>query len=191
MRGCMMFEAEPVSDPKGWRIFLRSHWKMFLVLIVGAVLAFIGAVLVYLWVVGQAQATGMVPSTLGLWSMGHVVKFLLNLLFWEVVLIGIPLIVAGVVGWLWWRRLPIEERRQYRFFRNRSRRSDGGNALSFLVFIAFLIKVYIDGNWNVAFGGWTFDYLVYSMLTALIWVIIIFAIPAAIGLIWWLGRKRR
>jgi hypothetical protein len=191
MRRCMMFEAEPVNDPKGWKIFLRNHWKLFLVMIGVAVVAFIWSILVYLWFVGQAQLTGMVPTTLGLWSMGHLVTFLLNLLFWMVLLVGLPLIVVGVVGWLWWRRLPLEERAKYRFFRNRSRRSDGGNAISFLVFIAFLIKVYVDGNWNVAFGTWTFDYLVYSMLTAFIWVIVIMAIPAAIGLIWWLSRRGR
>jgi hypothetical protein len=186
-----MFETEPMKDPKGWRIFLRNHWKMFLLLIVGAVLAFIGAVLVYLWFVGQAQSTGLVPSILGLWTMGHLVTFLLNLIFWMILLIGIPLIVAGVAGWLWWRRLPAEEKKEYRFFRNRSRRSDGGNAFSFLVFIAFLIKVYVDGNWNVAFGSWTFDYLVYSMLTALIWVLVLLAIPMAIGLFWWLSQKTK
>jgi len=186
-----MFGAEPVKDSKGWKMFLRNHWKIFLLLIVGAVLAFIGAVLVYLWFVGQAQSTGMVPTTLGLWSVGHLVTFLLNLLFWEILLIGIPVIIALVAGWLWWRRLPLEEREKYRFLKNRSRRSDGGNAISFLVFIAFLLKVYIDGNWNVAIGSWTFDYLVYSMLSALIWVLIIFAIPAAIGLIWWLGQRNK
>jgi hypothetical protein len=72
-----------------------------------------------------------------------------------------------------------------------SRSTSGGNAVSLLVFIAFCIKIYLDGNWNVAIATWTFDYLVYSVLSALIWILIIFGIPIAIGVIWWMSRGMR
>jgi hypothetical protein len=51
--------------------------------------------------------------------------------------------------------------------------------------------VYLDGNWDVAFLTWTLDYLVYSVLTALVWILLIIAIPVALGLIWWISRGRR
>ncbi len=133
----------------------------------------------------------MVPTTLGLWTMGFLVTFLLNLVFWEILLIGVPLVVAAIIGWQWWRRLPSEERNEYRFFRTRSRRRNGGNAISFLIFIVFAIIVFLDGNWNLAFADWTFNYLVYSYITALIVIAIIIGIPAAIGLIWWLSREMK
>jgi hypothetical protein len=148
-------------------------------------------ILVFLWFVGEAQSSGMVPMVLGLWTMGYLVTFLLNLLFWELLLVGIPVALAAVAGWLWWRKLPLEERKEYRFFSNRSRASNGGNAISLIVFIAFSIKVYIDGNWNVPFLTWTLDYLVNSVLTALAWILIIIGIPAALGLIWWISRGRK
>jgi ribosomal protein S4E len=50
-------------------------------------------------------------------------------------------------------------------------------------------KVYVDGNWNVAISTWTLDYVVGSMITILIWIAAIFAIPAAIGVIWWIRHE--
>lgn len=186
-----MLESRSENGSEGGRKFVRDHWKMFLLLLVGAILASVGAVLVFLWFVGNSQSTGMVPTTLGLWTMGNLVTFLLNLIFWEVLLIGIPIILAAVAVWLWWKKLPPEEKKQYRFFGTRSRTTRGGNAISLLVFIAFCIKISADGNWNVAIATWTFDYFVYSMLTALIWVLIIIGIPAVIGVIWWIRRNTR
>jgi len=112
-------------------------------------------------------------------------------IFWELLLIGIPVAIAAVAGWLWWRRLPSEEKMEYRFFGRRGRATGGGGGVSLLFFIAFCIKVYVDGNWNVAIGTWTFNYVVYSMLTILIWVVVIFGIPAAIALVWWINHEMR
>jgi hypothetical protein len=179
------------NSSESWKKFLRKHRYIFVIFVIAAILVSVGAILVFLWFVGNAQSTGMVPTTLGLWAMGNLVAFLLNLIFWEVLLIGIPLIIAAVAVWLWWRRLPPEERNQYRFFGPRSRTTNGGNIVSLLVFIAFCFKISLDGNWNVAFSTWTFDYLVYSMLTALIWILIIFGIPLTLGLIWWICHEMR
>ncbi|MCK5261544.1 MAG: hypothetical protein KAJ44_05145 [Thermoplasmatales archaeon] len=182
------------NGEKIWKIFLRKHWKMLVLFVVGAILASIGAILVYLWFVGDAQLTGLVPATLGLWTMGHFVTFLLHLIFWELLFIGVPVILAAVAGWLWWKKLPDEERKEYRcghLFGKRSHRTEGGEGISFLIFIAFIIKVYLDGNWNVPFATWTFDYLVYSCLWALIWILIIFGIPMALGGIWWIRHEMK
>ncbi|MDW5562409.1 MAG: hypothetical protein SA339_04210 [Methanomassiliicoccus sp.] len=187
----MMRETGPEANSDSWKRFMGRHWRAFALFVVAAALAFVGMILVLLWFVGQAQIDGLVPSTLDLWTMGNLVTFILNLLFWELLLIGIPVAVAAVAAWLWWRRLPLDERREYRFFRNRSRRSDGSGAFSLLVSLAFLLKVYLDGRWNVPFATWTFDYLVYTWITALVWVLLIFAIPAAVVLIWWVARGRR
>jgi hypothetical protein len=123
----MTLETESKNGPEGWRVFLKNHWKMFLLLAVGAVLALVGAILVFLWFIGNAQSTGMVPSTLGLWTMGNLVTFLLNLIFWEALLIGVPVILAVIAIWLWLKKLLCEQNEEYRFFNNRSRGSSGGN----------------------------------------------------------------
>jgi hypothetical protein len=121
--------------------------------------------------------------------MGHMVTFILYLLLWELIFIGIPVIIGAIVGWQWWKRLPEEEKKEYRFFGKRSRTTGGSGGISLLFSIAFAIKVYIDGNWNVPIATWTLDYVVYSMLTILLWGLVIFGIPATIGVIWWIRHE--
>ena len=172
-----------------WRKFLRRHWTMLVLFAAGAVLVSTGAILVALWFVGDAQSSGLVPRTLGLWSMGSSVTFLLRLILWEFLIVGVPTILAAVATWQWWKKLPGEEKREYHFFDNRSRATRRGGSMSLLVLVAFSIKVFTDGNWNVAFATWTFDYLVYSLLSALIWVLVIIGIPASLAIIWWINRE--
>jgi hypothetical protein len=183
------------NGDKIWKKFLRKHWQMIVLFIVVAILAFIGAIYVYLWFVEEAQLTGLVPVTLGSWSMGHIITFLLHLIFWEVLYIGIPVIIAiAAIYFLWWKKLPDEERKEYKkkhLFGKRSRKTEGGEGITFLIFIAFCIKVYLDGNWNIAIATWKFDYLVYSYLWALIWILIIFGIPIAIGVTWWIRHEMK
>jgi len=186
-----MSETEPENGHEGWKAFLRKHWKMAALFVVGAVLASAGAIIVFLWFVGDAQSTGMVPETLGLWTMGHMVTFTLHLIFWELLLIGIPVIIAAVAGWQWWKRMPAEEKKAYHFFGKSSRASGGSGGVSILFFIAFCIKVFLDGNWDVAVADWTLDYVVGSMISIIIWVAIIFGIPAAIGGIWWISHEMK
>jgi hypothetical protein len=174
---------------KIWKKFLRKHWNMLVVFVIGAILVSVGAILVYVWFVGEAQLAGLVPATLSLWTMGHMVTFLLHLILWEIPFIGVAITLAAV-AWLWWRKFPDEEKKEYtraHMFGTPSKKTSGGSgAIEFLVFIAFCIKVFTDGNWNVPFAAWTFDYLVYSCLWALIWVLIIFGIPMVVGFSMWI-----
>ena len=191
----MMAETESENGEKIWKKFLRKHWKALVLFVGAAILAFIGAFLVFLWYVGEAQLTGLVPATLNLWTMGHLVTFILHVIFWEILYIGVPVIIAAGAGWwLWWKRLPDDEKEEYRqghLFDNRSHRTEGGQGISFLVFIAFIIKVYLDGKWDVPFATWTFDYLVCSCIMAFIWILIIFGIPIAIGATWWICHEMK
>ena len=189
----MMEETGLENSSQGWKKFLRKHMSMVAAFIAAVILVSVGAILVFLWFIGNAQSIGMVPETLGLWTMGYLITFILYAIFWELILIGIPVGLAAAAGWLWWRRLPGEEKKEYRFFRRspRMRSGGGGGAASFLLFIAFCIKVSIDGNWNLAFAFWTLNYVVYSMLSILIWIVIIFGIPLAIVAVWWINREMK
>ena len=188
----MAGEVGVVEKGSDWKKFMKKHWNIAAVFVVAIILAVVGAVYVFLWFVGDAQSIGLVPTILGLWTMGHVVTFILHLIFWELIFIGIPAIIGAAVGWLWWKRLPEEEKKEYHFFGKRSRTSSGGSGVSFLFFIAFCIKVFIDGNWNVAIASWTLDYVVSSMVTILVWTAIIFGIPAAIiGLLWLIHEMKK
>ncbi len=186
--------AETGSGNRGeiWRNFLRKHWKILALFVAVAILLVTDAILVFVWFVGDAQSTSLVPKRLDLWTMGYVVTFLIWLILWEILFVGIPTILAAVGGWLWWKRLPGDERREYHFFSTRSRATTGGGGgISFVVFIAFCIKVYLDGKWNEAFATWTFDYLAYSYLSAFLWVLVICGIPAGLGVLWWINHEMK
>ncbi len=187
--------AENETDNSGtWRKFLKRHWGMALIFVVGVVIAAIWAVLVFIWFAGMAQATGIVPTTLATLTMGELVLFILNLVFWELILVGIPIVIALIAFYAAYRRLPAEEREEYRrggLWGSKSRRRDVSGAFTFFVNIVFVIKIYTDGNWNLPFANWTVDYAVSSYVLALVVVAIIVAVPILIGGIWWLSREVR
>ncbi len=172
-----------------WRRFIKNHKAAFTAFTVAAVLAAAGAVYVFVWFTGNAQASGLVPQTLNLWSMNNLVLFILHAVFWELLLIGVPAGVGAVAGWLWWRRIPEEEKRQYNLSGKGSKGSRAGGAISPLLFIAFAIKVYVDGYWNTAVAGFSLDYVVGSMVTILIWAAVILAVPAIVAFVWWLSHR--
>jgi len=178
------------QEEKIWKQFLRNHMSIFIVWIIIALGAIIAALYVLTWFVGNAQATGLVPEPLNLWALSHIIIFFIWLIIWMLILVGIPLaIIAGAFYVLWWKQLPQEERNAYKqghLFGHRSKRSDGGGALSFFIFIVFIIKIYLDGNWASPIASWSFDYLFSSWLTALFWVAGIIGIPLLIGLAWWI-----
>jgi len=173
-----------------WRSFLRRHWSAVAILVLAGALVFVGAIYVFLWFVSNAQSSGMVPTTVGLWTMANLVTFILNAVFWELLLIGVPVAIAAAVGWQWWKRISREDSRGYSFG-GRSRSTGGGGGVGLLFFIAFAVKVYLDGKWNVAIGTFTLNYIVWSMITILEWGLIILGIPAVIALAWWLNREMR
>jgi hypothetical protein len=184
-----MTETTGVEAGSDWGRFLSKHWAAFAVMVVAAVLAVAGAVYVFVWFTGNSQSTTLVPSSLGLWSMENLVLFILHAIFWELVLIGIPVAVGAIIGWIWWKRLPSEE--TYHLSGKKSSKSNrAGGAISPLLFIAFAIKVYVDGNWTLAFSSYTLDYVVGSMVTILIWIAAILAIPAIVGIVWWVHHER-
>jgi hypothetical protein len=183
-----MTEQIDVEKSPDWKKFIRKHWTIAAIFVVAVILAIAGAVYVFWWFTGNAQTVGLVPSTLNLWTMNNVVMFILHLIFWELVLIGIPVAIGAILGWQWWKRLPEEEKKEHMFGRrSRSRNAEG--AISPLLFIAFALKVYVDGNWNMAISTYTLDYVVGSMITILIWTAVIFGIPATIGVIWWIRHE--
>jgi hypothetical protein len=184
-------DAARIDAGSDWKRFVLRHWRIVATFGVAGILAVAGAVDVFLWFVGNSQSSGLVPRTLGLWTMGNLVSFILNAIFWELLLVGIPVVVAVVGGWLLWKRLPREEMRGYRLFRKRSRTTRGGGGVSLFFFVTFCIKVYLDGNRNVPISTWTLDYVVGSMVLILEWTLIIVGIPAAIAAIWWMRYQMK
>lgn len=179
-------EANTAAD---WRTFVRRHWEAVTVFGVAAALALAWSGYVFLWFSSNAQSSGLVPSILRDWTLGNAIAFAVYLVLWELLLVGIPAVAVVVAAWLWWKRIPEDEKRGYHLAMRS--RSAGGGALSFFFFVGFCIKVYVDGNWNVPISSFTLNYVVSSMFAVLLWSLIILGVPAAAALAWWLNREMK
>jgi hypothetical protein len=182
--------AEPsaaMPEPRG---FVARHWRAVAAFAVGIVLAVIASVYVFWWFTQNAQSTGLVPASLGLWTTGSLVWFILYAIGWELVIVGIPVVVGIIVAYTWWRRLPEGERKGCPISGKGSKRTGGSAGFSGLLFIAFIIKVYLDGKWNVSIATFTLNYVVGSVITILAFATAIVAIPAIIAATWWFRKKR-
>jgi len=169
-----------------WRDFIRRHRGVAVLFATAVVLAFVGAVYVFWWFAGNAVSSGLVPSTLGLWTIGNLIAFVVYGTLWELVLIGVPIAIGAGIGWRWWKSLPHEEREGYHF--RGSGRSTGGGGVGFLIFLVFCLKVYLDGKWNTPLANFSLAYVADSLVVILAWGAVIAGIFAAVALIWWLRR---
>ncbi len=155
----------------------------------GIVAATVAALFVFLWVVADLQATGRVPSGLGDWTVGHALTFILYLILWELLLVATWVCAAGVAGYfLWYRKLPDAERRELEGGPRRARSAGASGGFSFFVALVWLVIVWTDGRWNLAFKDWTFNNLVYSWIAAGLVVLLIVGIPGIIYLVWSLRK---
>jgi hypothetical protein len=171
-----------------WRGFIKHHWTAFASITAASIVAAAAAVYLFLWFTANAQVTGLVPMALELWSLSSVVTYIIYTAIWELAVVGIPVALAAIAAWQWWKRIPESEKAGLHTAKASKGRRAGG-AISPLLFIAFAIKVYVDGNWTQPIASWTLDYVVGSMVTILLWTVAIFAVPAVIGVVWWLRRK--
>ena len=176
----MNTNEEQLDEEK--RRFLLKHWKMTLVMAVCIAAAAIVALLVFLWVVNEAAL--VMPASLGDWTIGYLITFILHVIFWELLLVatwGIPL--AAIMYWQF-SKLPDAD-----LWKPKGGRRESGDAFGFLIGIAWLIMLWIDGRWNQAFEVWTFTEWIYSWLIAAGWVLLIFGIPAVVILVLWLVNR--
>ncbi|MHA1387983.1 MAG: hypothetical protein ACTSUZ_06935 [Candidatus Thorarchaeota archaeon] len=164
--------------------FMFKYWKMTLVFIVIAAVAVIVGTFVLLWQVDIA----IVPATLGQWSVGIVISFCLNLVFWELVLVGSWVAVLAIIIYFqWYSKLPDEDKKKWDGRGNR----ESSDAIGFFIGIAWLIMLWIDGGrWNLPFDSWTFVDWVWSWLYAAFWVAIIGGIIVLIGIIAWVAKEK-
>jgi fatty acid desaturase len=90
---------------------------------------------------------------------------------------------------LWYRKLPLEERKEYEGKPGRRRSTGENSGISFFIGLVWLAIVWIDGKWNLAFEDWTFNDWVYSWLAAGLVVLVIAGIPVLIYVIWAIRRN--
>jgi hypothetical protein len=180
MESRRMSNSEELIDEVGKR-FLKRHWRMAIVFALLFSVAAVVGLVVLLWFVETAQVTGLVPAMIGQWTIGYTITFILHLIFWELLLVGSWVLVIIITIMLrWYKNLPEEEREGWP---KRGRREES-DAFGFLFGIAWLIVVFIDGRWDLAFESWPLDYWIYSCLSAAFWILLIFGAPIALYFIY-------
>lgn len=182
-------ESSKEQSNEAWKKFLRKHGKAILSFIGAIAVAAIVALYVFLRVVADVQATTPALAMLGQWTVASLFIFVLTVILWELVFVVSwvgP--AAAVVYFQWYKKLPEEERKEYEGGSRRGRSSGRDSGFSFFVGLIWLIIVWTNGMWNVAFQLWTIDYLVFSLLAALAWVLLIVGIPGTLYVIWSLRK---
>ena len=168
-----------------WSNFIKRHWKAFIIFVIGCIAALAGVIMVLFWFMETSSIGAMGTATIGEWSVAWIWLFLLYLIFWEVVIVGIPVAIAFGVGWyLFWKRLSDTEKIE---FKERDKKKHHGSSVSggfsFVMFIAFSLYLYLIGEINTPLGDHPYSYWVYTFFTALGWLLLIAGIPAVIILI--------
>jgi hypothetical protein len=183
---------------------IKKYWYLLVLVIIGVVGAFIGFILVILTFIdntGTPSSGAIATWTFDQFSVGTVVLIAVLLILWMLLIVVLPTvgyfgIIAGVSWWkilsndekstlkIWMKQ---EDRKEHR--KKRMKRSGGGGGFSFLTIIAFLIIVFVNGNWWTLFGDLNLGYFVIAYLTGIIWMAIIAAIVGTILLILFLLGK--
>ena len=183
-----MENSKDLSDEQFWKDFIKKHDTTFIVLIVAGVCAIVGAFLVVFWFIEMSPLGGQGTWTFNDWTLNYVVGFMILIMLSELLFVGVPAgLFFGVGGYLWWRKLPEEEKKEFkdREKKGTHRKKDygGGGGFSFFMFIAYCIYIAVDGNYNAAFGSRSYSYWILSWFYTMIWIFIVFGIPVAIILL--------
>lgn len=180
--------SEDVSEEEYWKKKIKEHWKAFAVVIIACICLFIVALLVLIWYILTSPIGGMGAWTFDQWTLNNIVGFIIQIILWELLFVGVPAVIFfGLGGYLWWSRLSAEEKAEHKARektkKHRKRNAGGGGGGSFFMFIAYCIYIAVDGNYDTMFGNKPYSYWVFSWFYTLMWIVIIFGIPAGIILL--------
>ena len=183
-----MENSKDLSDEQFWKDFIKKHDTTFIVLIVAGVCAIVGAFLVVFWFIEMSPLGGQGTWTFNDWTLNYVVGFMILIILSELLFVGVPTgLFFGVGGYLWWRKLPEEEKQEFKDREkkktHKKREYGGGGGFSFFMFIAFCIYIAVDGNYNAAFGSRSYSYWILSWFYTMIWIFIVLGTPVAVILL--------
>lgn len=175
-------------DSSFWKKYVKKYWMYVPIYIVGAIVAITFSIIVGLWYMNISVIGGLGTWTFDQWSVGYAVIFMLVLMLFELLMVGLPTLgYMGGVTLLLWSRLPDEEKEELKSRRKKNkgagRKMGGGGGGSFLLLIVSLVIILVEGNWFEPFGNLPYTYFVYVWLLACLWTSLVFGIPiAAMGI---------
>jgi len=185
--------SEESKEDTFWKGIIRKYWVAFLILalvVVGFFIVFFTIILAY---VENSAIGGFGTWTLAEFSVGTGILWLLVLFGWELLLGVLPfgglcLLILGI----YWVVILSEEDKAAIKARDRKKkkyRKTEGGGFTFLITIAFLIVVFVDGQWLTPVGNLPYSYWIQAYLTGFIYVCLIAGIPILVLVILYLIYK--
>ncbi|MHA1235168.1 MAG: hypothetical protein ACTSQL_08805 [Promethearchaeota archaeon] len=179
---------EELSEKTYWKEFAKKYWKLIAVAVVVCVILFIVAIVVMIAYINTSDIGEQGTWTFDQWTLNNVVGFIIQIVLWELLLVGLPAgVFFGVGGYLWWSRLPEEDKQEHKARekqnKHRKRNAGGGGGGSFFMFIAYCIYIATQGRYDTPFGNESYSYWVFAGFYTMLWIFIIFGIPIAIILL--------
>ena len=185
------------------RVLLKKYWYILLIVLIGAVGAFIGGITVELLFIESSNIGGYGAWTFNDFSVGTSLAFIIMSIVWLLLLVVLPLCgyFALVGGIFWWKIISVdnkayikekirhedkrEEKKAHRKKRAKKQGSSGG--FTFFTFIIFLIVIFVQGNWLEPFGNLSYSYFILTYIEILIWIFGIGGIVGLVVFILWLS----
>ncbi len=176
-------ERKEKSDGQFWKDEIKKHWIVLVLAIAAIVILGVIFVNVGIWHITTSPIGNYGAATFDQWTLDWIVGFIIVLILWELLFVGVPGgIIFGLGGYMWWQRLTGEEKTKFKAEEKKShkaRNASGGGG--FLIFLMYCIYMNIQGMYYTTFGSQPFSYWVFSYMQLAIWLLIIFGIPAAVG----------
>ena len=176
--------SEESSEDTFWKGMIRKHWVgvlIFGLVCVGFFIVFFAIMLAY---VANSPIGGNGTWTLAQFSVGTGILWLLVLFGWELLLGVLPFggLFILIIAIYWMVILPEEDKAaiKARDRKKKKYRKTEGGGVSFLFTIAFLIVVFVEGQWLTPIGNLPYSYWIQAYLTGFIYVCLIFGIPILI-----------
>ena len=182
------------------RVLLKKYWYILLIVLIGAVGAFIGGITVELLFVENG---GYGTWTFNDFSVGSSLAFIFVSIGWLLLLVVLPLCgyFALVGGIFWWKLISAddkafikektrtEEKKEARkaHRKKKAKRGGGSGGISGFTFFLFAIAIFVKGDWLVTFGNLPFSYFILTYVEILIWCGAIFGLAGLVVLILWLS----
>jgi hypothetical protein len=191
--------SNEIGNKVFWKNLTIQYW--YFVLIFGLIIigAIIGFILTVNWYIDTSTIGGQGTWTFDQFSMGTSIEMVIFFFLWILLIVILPTLAVAVslVAIIWFAVFTpeLKEEIKLRFKKDEEhrkkygRKSEGGGAFGFLMFIGVCIYVVLDGNWLTEFGSLNFRYFVDAWITVFIYGLVIFGIPATIiGILWFLKK---